>query len=150
MENKLTNYSLVYFGAAWDFKPVRDPLYRRFNDFIFIDALPDMTHYEKGMNGYEKCKDRDSFINTLKKYASKYGLRLVNIKENLLTFKNEQIKVQYYINTTVTDVLNNSIIRKKLNKVIWNHVKGFYPYEYGLKIGDLPNLVDCRAVLKKL
>ena len=52
--NKKKNYSLVYFGAGWDFKPINDQVYKKFNHFIFIDSLPMMPHYEPGMPGYEK------------------------------------------------------------------------------------------------
>ena len=53
--NKNTEgHTLVYFGAGWDFKPTNDPVYKKFNHFIFIDSLPKMSHYEPGMPGYEK------------------------------------------------------------------------------------------------
>ena len=63
---KTKNYSLVYFGAGWDFNPINDPVYKKFNHFIFINSLPNLSHYEPGQSGYEKSKDRKSFINTLK------------------------------------------------------------------------------------
>ena len=50
------NHSLVYFGAGWDFKPTNDPVYKKFNHFIFIDSLPKMSHYEPGMPGMRKAK----------------------------------------------------------------------------------------------
>ena len=50
--NKNTEgHTLVYFGAGWDFKPTNDPVYKKFNHFIFIDSLPKMSHYEPGMPG---------------------------------------------------------------------------------------------------
>ena len=62
---------LVYFGAGWDVKPVNKKLYKKFNHFIFIDALPDLIHYDPGMPGYEKSKDFDSFLATLKNAAAR-------------------------------------------------------------------------------
>ena len=144
------NHSLVYFGAGWDFKPINDQVYKKFNHFIFIDSLPMMPHYEPGMPGYEKSKDREAFIKTLKNKAMKYGMTLSSIRKNLLTFKNNHQKLEYYINTTVLDALTNKIIRKKLNRVIWVHENGFRPYDYGLNIGDLPNLLEYRAKIHEL
>ena len=148
--NKKKNYSLVYFGAGWDFKPINDQVYKKFNHFIFIVSLPMMPHYEPGMPGYEKSKDREAFIKTLKNKAMKYGMTLSSIRKNLLTFKNNHQKLEYYINTTVLDALTNKIIRKKLNRVIWVHENGFRPYDYGLNIGDLPNLLEYRAKIHEL
>jgi len=109
-----------------------------------------MPHYEPGMPGYEKSKDREAFIKTLKNKAMKYGMTLSSIRKNLLTFKNNHQKLEYYINTTVLDALTNKIIRKKLNRVIWVHENGFRPYDYGLNIGDLPNLLEYRAKIHEL
>ena len=159
-----TNYSLAYFGAGWDFKPIRDfginrkgllaedGAYNKFNHFIFIDALPKLSHYEPGMSGYEKSKNKEALIKTLKNEALKYSMTLKKRTGNMLTFlsENKDIKIQYYINTTVEEALNDPIIRNKLNKVKWLHEEGFHPYAYGLKVGDLPNLVRCRAMLKEL
>ena len=147
---KQENHSLLYFGAGWDFKPISDPTYTKFNHFIFIDALPKIPHYEPGMRGYEKSKDETSFINTLKKTATQYGLKFIRKNKNLLVFKNDKIKLEYYINTTVEESLNNKTIRNKLNKVKWMHMEGFNPYEYGLKIGDLHNKLEYRAKIKEL
>lgn len=140
---------LVYFGVGWDFKPVNKRLYEKFNHFIFIDALPDMIHYEPGTPGYEKSKDLESFLITLKKTATRYKLKLLNIDGDLLTFANNKIKLEYYINTTVEKALIDSVIRNKINKAKWLHVEGFYPYEYGLKVGDLPHLFENVAELRK-
>ena len=125
---KTKNYTLVYFGAGWDFNLINDPVYKKFNHFIFIDSLPNLPHYEPGQSGYEKSKDRKSFINTLKNAACENGLVLSSIRKNLLTFRNSKIKLEYYINTTVTEALDDPIIRKKMNKAKWLHENGFYPY----------------------
>ena len=144
------NHTLLYFGAGWDFKPTSNPTYKKFNHFIFIDSLPKLSHYEPGMSGYEKSKDENSFINTLKNNASRYGYILCSIEGNLLTFIDGNKKIEYYMNTTVSESLDNPIIRKKMNEAKWVHEKGFYPYEYGLKVGDLPNLLEYRAKIKEL
>jgi len=149
--NKITEgHTLLYFGAGWDFKPVSEPIYSKFNHFIFIDSLPKSSHYEPGIPGYEKSKNKEAFIKTLKKYALKHHLRLTNIKNNLLTFRSDKIKLEYYINTTVNEALDDPIIRKKINKAKWLHENGFYPYDFGLKIGDLPNLLEYRAKIHEL
>ena len=109
-----------------------------------------MSHYEPGMPGYEKSKDRKAFINTLKNAARENGLVLSSIRKNLLTFRNGMVKLEYYINTTVTEALDDPIIRKKMNKAKWLHENGFYPYNYGLKVGDLPNLLEYRAKIDEL
>ena len=67
---------------------------------------------------------------------------MINIDNNLLTFKNNKINLEYYINTTVEDSLNDPDIRKKLNKAVWLHKDGFLPHQYGLKVGYLPNLLE--------
>ena len=109
-----------------------------------------MSHYEPGMPGYEKSKDRKAFINVLKNAAQENGLVLSSIRKNLLTFRNGMVKLEYYINTTVTEALDDPIIRKKMNKAKWLHENGFYPYNYGLKVGDLPNLLEYRAKIDEL
>ena len=115
---KTNGYTLVYFGAGWDFKPVSDPYYSKFNHFIFIDALPKLPHYDPDQAGYEKSKDREAFIKTLKNAALKHKLILSSIRKNLLTFKNDNVKLEYYIDTTVEEALTNTTIRKKINKAI--------------------------------
>jgi len=50
----------------------------------------------------------------------------------------------------VTEALDDPIIRKKMNKAKWLHENGFYPYNYGLKVGDLPNLLEYRAKIHEL
>ena len=143
-------YTLVYFGAGWDFKPVNNPLFSKFNHFIFIDSLPKLNHYNEGTPGYEKSKDIKVFLETLSNSALNYNLKLISVRRNLLTFKNDKIKLEYYFNTTVQEALTNTIIRRKINKAVWVHNKGFNPYEYGLKPGDLPNLLEDRSKLKLL
>ena len=151
LHNKIPKgHTLLYFGAGWDFKPVSKSIFSKFNHFIYIDSLPKLSHYEPGMVGYEKSKNEEAFINTLKKEAVKYKLKLVNKRNNLLTFKSDKIKLEYYINTTVEEALENHNIRKKINKAIWLHEDGFYPYDFGLKIGDLPNLLEYRAKIHEL
>ena len=144
------NYTLLYFGSGWDFRPTSNPIHKKFDHFIFIDSLPKLAHYEPGMPGYEKSKDRTSFINTLKNGASRYGYVLSSMEDDPLTFINGKKKLEYYINTTVTEALDDPIIRKKINKAKWLHVKGFHPHSYGLKVGDLPNLLEYRAKIKEL
>jgi hypothetical protein len=149
-KEKEKDYAIVYFGAGWDFKPINNPLYKKINHFIFVDSLPNLSHYEKGQAGYEKSKDKEAFINTLKQYAQNVGFELTDIKNNLLTFTKGGIILEYYINTTVEEALKNHDIRKKINKALWVHVKGFNPYEYGLKVGDLPNTLENRTKLREL
>ena len=67
-----------------------------------------------------------------------------------MTFKKGEILLEYYINTKVKKALNNKIIRNKINKAIWIHIKGFYPHLHGLKPGDLPNLLEDRSKLREL
>ena len=138
----MTPYTLVYFGSGWDFKPVTNHIYRKFNNYIFIDSLPDLPHYKPDTYGYERCKSRRSFIKTLTEGAKRVGLRRTSIRGELLTFKNDEIKLEYYINTTVQKALETRNIRRKLDKAIWIHVSGFNPYEYGLKVGDLKGILD--------
>ena len=157
MENQIKNstkktksYSLVYFGAGWNLKFLDDPTYKKFNHFILIDALPKLQHYNPDQEGYKKSKDKKSLIATIKKAADKYDLKLSSVRGNLLTFKKNEIKLEYYINTTIEEALSNPTIKRKLSKVIWVHEEGLEPYRYGLKVGDLPNLVEYRAKLREL
>ena len=100
----MTGHTLVYFGAGWDFEPVVDPIYEKFTNFIFIDALPDLPQYKPDtLYGYKKGKDRRSFIKTITEGAEQVGLRRTSICKNLLTFRNDKIKLDYYINTTVQE-----------------------------------------------
>lgn len=143
-------YTIVYFGAGWDFRPPDMDLYKKFNHFIFIDALPNRADYEPGMPGYNKSKDEESLIKTIKEYAGKRKWKLVSIKNNLLILKRGSRIIEYHYNTTVEDALTDPYIRIQMNKALWVHTQGFDPYQAGLKKGDLPNIVDCRAELRKL
>ena len=105
------NYTLVYFGAGWDIKSTNKQIFKKFNHFIFVDSLPKLSHYEPGMSGYEKSKDEDSLINTLKNNASRSGYKLRSIEGNLLTFIKGNKRIEYYMNTTVTAALDDPIIR---------------------------------------
>lgn len=142
------NYTIVYYGAGWDFRPVNMQLFQKINHFIFIDALPKLQHYQPNTVGYNYSKDRKTFINTLINTAKSKGYKLDSIKKDLLTFTKKDKKIEYYINTTVEDSLKNPAIRKKINKAIWVHQAGFFPYAYGLKAGDLPNLKENMAKLR--
>ena len=96
MVKNTSNNSLAYFGAGWDFRPIRafginrkglrDGAYNKFNNFIFIDALPNMSHYEPGMPGYEKSKNKEALIETLRLEALKYNMSLKKITGNMLKF----------------------------------------------------------------
>jgi len=147
---EMSSNILVYFGAGWDFKPVNNPLFSKFKHFIFIDSLPKLSHYEIGCSEYEKSKNKEVFIKTITDTALKYKLKLITFKNNLLTFENDKIKLEYYMNITVKDSLTNPIIRKKINKAKWIHVKGFSPFENGLEVGDLPNLLENKTKLYEL
>ena len=127
-------------------------IYDKFDHFIFIDALPKLQHYDEDQAGYKKCKDEKTMIKTLTDKITKknYNYKLTNIKDNLLTFEKGDRKLEYYMNTTVQDALNDRKIRKKINKAKWLHVNGFHPHEYGLNVGDLPNLLEYRAKIREL
>ena len=126
--------SLVYFGAGWDMQPLSKPLFKSFNHFIFIDALPKIPHYKPNQpNGYKHSKDRESFVNAITKGTSRRKYKVISDKGNHLVFENPEGKtLDYFINTTVEESLNNPVIRKMFETVRWIHVKGFYPFEYGL------------------
>ena len=61
------NYSLVYFGAGWDMKPLNDESYKKITNFIFIDALQDSNYYDRKCAGYQKSNDKDTFMSTINK-----------------------------------------------------------------------------------
>ena len=77
----MTGHTLVYFAAGWDFEPVVDPIYEKFTNLIFIDALPDLPHYKPDTYGYKKCKDRRSFIKTITGGAKQVGLERTSIRK---------------------------------------------------------------------
>ena len=110
--------SITYYGADWEYKSVGNEIYGKFNHFIFIDALPKLSHYEPGMSGYNE--------------AMGYNLKLISNNGNLLTFKNEKIKLEYYINTTVEEVLLNPNIKKKKSILLREDC-----FLSGLKVGEL-------------
>ena len=151
-ESKLPKYTLAYFGAGWNFSLLADPTYKKFKYFVFIDALPKLMHYDNDQDGYSKCKDKETLIATLINAAKEYGFCLKSKWGNLLTFTNPYNTrvIYYYYNTTVIEALQKPSIRKKLNKAKWLHEQGFYPYQFGLKVGDLPNLVRNRSMIKML
>ena len=122
---KTKENTLVYFGAGWDFEPVSNSLHSKFNHFIFIDALPKLSHYEPGQPGYEKSKDRRSLIKTLKKSALEHNMILTSIRKNLLTFKNGNIKLEYNIDATVEEALTNKTIRRNMKKDLDHMIMGY-------------------------
>ena len=81
---------------------MKNKLYEKINHFIFIDSLPKLSHYNPGQPGYEKSKNVTALTKTLVKKASDFDLKLISIKGNLLTFKNDKITLEYYINSAFT------------------------------------------------
>ena len=51
-------------------KPLSKALFKSFNHFIFIDALPKKPHYEPHQPGYKDSKDRESFVNAIMREVS--------------------------------------------------------------------------------
>ena len=127
--------SLVYWGAGWDMKPLSKPIFKSFNHFIFIDALPKLPHHTPNQHGYKDSKDRESFVYAITRGTSRRKYKLISGRDegNHLVFQNPEGKtLDYFINTTVEESLNDPMIRKMLKTVRWIHVAGFWPSEHGL------------------
>ena len=78
---EMKNHSRAYFGAGWDFSPVTNPIFEKFNHFIFIDALPKLSHYNPGQCGYEKSKNRRALLKTLRSEALKHDMKFISIRK---------------------------------------------------------------------
>jgi hypothetical protein len=87
--------TLLYPGAGWDNEFLVYFKYMGYKDFILYDTLPNVKHYEKGMNGY---KYQENFLETLKE---KFGSYIVK-KPNILYF--EEHNLTYYINTNFSEL----------------------------------------------
>ena len=109
-------------------------------------------HYDIDQEGYKKCEDENTFIETLRNAANEYDFLLVSKNGNMLTFvnKDDGRTIFYFINTMVEESLKNSYIREKLNDSIWVHIEGFHPHDYGSKVGDLPNILEFYALIDEL
>ena len=142
--------TLVYFGAGWDMLPLNMKDYAKFTKFLFIDALPKLSHYNPDQAGYEFAKDEESYIRKLKIEASKKGYRFVNKVGDKLTFDKGGKTLEYHINTTVQEAIDDPYISKQLKHAKFIHIKGFSPMEFGLKISrDMPNMYKNLAELRE-
>jgi hypothetical protein len=141
MVTKSDGLSMVYFGAGWDMKFLKASYLRNFKHYILVDALPKLSHYEKGTAGYEKANSEKSFILSIKQSIENIAVigDYTRKGDHLIFMLNDGRQIDYYINTTVEDALHSKSIRKKLEKVKWVHVKGFHPFSYGLKPAHVPN-----------
>ena len=128
---------LVYWGSEFDMKPLSNPLFKSFNHFIFIDALPKLQHYKPHQVGYKYSKDREAFVKTIIRRATKKKYKLIRGRDegNHLVFKNPDGKtLDYFINTTVEESLNDPVIKDMFKTVRWIHNEGFNPFSFGLTI----------------
>lgn len=142
--------SLILFGAGWDLGIIKKK-YKGHNitDYIFVDALPNLPHYEKGMNGYEKSKNLKNFIGAIKDDVKTYGTIIedsYNEDKNLLEMKvkvnrrKEIVHIKYFVNTQVTDFLHKKY-KKLRDSVLYLAKEGFEPICSGLRVlRDLPNM----------
>ena len=109
--------------------------YKKFDRFILIDALP---------------KDKESFIKAITTSAKRHGLKSTDINRNLLTLEKGNVKVEYYINTTINEAFDNPTIRKKLNKVKFTYMKSVHPATLGLEPEYSPKLLENMEEVEKL
>lgn len=58
----MTELTLVNFGAGWDMQPLNKKDYGPFKHFIFIDAMPNLSHYQPNQAGYAYARDRQGFV----------------------------------------------------------------------------------------
>jgi hypothetical protein len=142
--------TLVYFGAGWDMLPLNMKDYSKFAKYLFIDALPKLSHYNPDQSGYEFTKDEDSYIRKLKVEASKKGYKFINRLGDVLTFTKGDKTLEYHINTTVQEAIDDPYLSKQLRYAKFIHIKGFSPMEFGLKISrDMPNMFKNLAELRE-
>lgn len=70
--------SLVYFGAGWDMQLLTNRDYKPFRQFIFIDALPNLTCHNPSQVGYKFAKDHKSFVTEITREALLKGYKLMS------------------------------------------------------------------------
>ena len=125
--------TLVYFGAGWDMRALGKKDFNRFKRHLYIDALPQLQHYEDGQAGYAKSKDLPSFIEAISTSLKTYklaGTPIQNGNQWIFTLLDNPVRVvEYWVNTTVSDALGNPYLRDELRKAKWLHVQGFHPQE---------------------
>lgn len=99
---KKAEETLVYFGAGWHMDIIAYmKAITNVNHFLFVDGLPDHKHYTERQAGYVKCKDRATFLRTLRAKLVHNGI----VKEDTSTdclqwvFKDGRT-LHYYINIT--------------------------------------------------
>jgi len=146
---------LFYFGAGWKFYPLRMKDYSWIDHFVFVDALPNLAYYTSDQAGYEKSKDRDSFIRAIVKEAKKKGFDQNDISDDHLIFGDKKGRLlDYYINTTVQNALDDPILNDLIKKAKWVHIQGFNPFINGLKVehceGCLYNYSEVRKYSIKM
>lgn len=67
-------------------QPLSRKDYRPFKHFIFIDALPKLTHYQPYQAGYAYAKDRQSFVSKIAEQAQQKKFKFCKDEGNLLRF----------------------------------------------------------------
>ena len=125
--------TVVYFGAGWDNSLLKKSLYRRFKRHLYIDALPNLQHYTPEQLAYADSHNEDAFINAIADSLIFYGiLERTNIGNKYIFKLRNDIIIEYWINTTVHDALNNDYLKKEIFNAEHIYTKGFNPFEHGL------------------
>jgi len=143
---------LLYFGAGWDMTPLnfvkltngKKITKQTVNKFVFVDALPKLSHYSPDQIGYTKSNNEKNFIGEIERNITLLGWTIVHKRKdkNIITYtlsrNRRNVKLCYIINTTVEEFINKyPSVLKKVTHLI---KKGFNPFAYGLILENLPNL----------
>jgi len=133
---------MVYFGCGWHFKPINDR-YPMVQNFIYVDALPKMKHYESWQAGYYYCSTLRKLFYTVVIRVRKLGGRLTSYGSNYWNFSLPNSRtLRYYFNTTVVEALQMPVLGDDIRKAEHLYIFGFAPQRCGLKPSrDMPNAI---------
>lgn len=138
----ITGPAILYYGAGWDARPLSMKEFKGLDYFIFVDALPKLPHYTPGQMGYPKSKDEESFVKAITDAVTKKKFKLISHPKNILHFSNGTRHLIYWYNTTVEDSLKDAEFLRAVKNVIWIHNEGFNPFENGLTIEKIDEIMS--------
>lgn len=115
----MTERTLIYPGAGWDFDFYQYFKSKGYSKFILYDTLPEYKHYRKEHAGWAK---QEKFFETLKEEFGEYDQ---NVEEKCLTFPSKNIKYYYSTNAELITVPDGDIFIRGYMPQTWES-KGYF------------------------
>ena len=138
---------MLYIGAGDDPVPLHLECARRYDAFVFVDALPALPHYAPGQLGYAMSLSEDRMVRSMRETDARLGARVAagEIEDGVWkTRLADGRPLMYYFNTADTAMARTPGLREVLPAVTGLFVAGFLPDDSVWSA--LPHLRHCHVV----